>query len=312
MSNFIKIKYTCGWDSTESITKRVSNQFLTPNINNQIKFVCDDSYDVIVYNNYINEPAKLGSKSYIFFHEPSWSGNHQKNFTDASYGQYDLTVFGYDRKNYNISNCKFIECPSKLLYGGRGPWTEGHDFWTYNNLIKSELQKTKIISSVVSSLGSDGNFGPNGCLYKERSELIAKLINDINYIDFFGWGKNETNLKGGIAEKKDGLVDYMFSLCIENSNEKNYITEKFFDCILTNTIPIYYGCSNIKELIPENCYILLENILDYDKILDTLENVLLNYEILYKKMLPELIKFKERYFVDFNPLQQIVDLQIKK
>ena len=116
------------------------------------------------------------------------------------------------------------------------------------------------------------------------------------------------DVKGHIGEKKDGLIDYKFSLCIENSHEKNYITEKFFDCILTNTIPIYYGCSNIKDLIPENCYILIDDIENINSVKELLIDINNNCDEIYQNMLPNLLNFKNRYFEDFNPLKDIIKL----
>ena len=49
--------------------------------------------------------------------------------------------------------------------------------------------------------------------------------------------------------KYDGFKNYKYSLCLENSSEKYYFTEKFTDCILSWTIPIYYGCSNIDKYL---------------------------------------------------------------
>lgn len=306
MSEKIKIKFTCGWESSEPITKRLSDQFLLGKFNDLIEFVHDDNYDVIVFNNFITETPKKNSKSCIFFHEPTWSGNHQKVFSNTE--DYSLKIFGFDINRYSISNCEFIESPAKMFYGGRGPWTEGVNFWTHENLLNTLFEKSKGISSVVSSLGIDGNHGPEGCLYRQRSNLIKELTESLDFIDFYGWGVDGENVKGDLREKKDGLVDYRFSLCIENSNEKNYVSEKFFDCILTETIPIYYGCSNIRELIPENCFISLNDINDIESIKKQLYYINKNSEFLYEKIKPELLKLKNRYFEDFNPIKNILEL----
>ena len=194
----MKIKFCAGWDTSEEITKRLITQFKTPNIDlSDIEFVYDDSYDVIVFNNYVTEEPKKGSRACVFFHEPSWSGSHQKDYKNYK----DFTVFGHYKELYNSD--KIIEIPSHLFYGGRGPWCEGWDFWSYDNIINSKFEKTKNISSVVSNLGFGVDNHPQGCLYNERCNLISKLIDEIPFVDFYGWGQNETNLKGSIARKKD-------------------------------------------------------------------------------------------------------------
>lgn len=50
-----------------------------------------------------------------------------------------------------------------------------------------------------------------------------------------------------IPRKHDVFKDSKFSIVIENSQNKNYFTEKIVDCILLKTIPIYWGCPNISE-----------------------------------------------------------------
>jgi hypothetical protein len=40
----------------------------------------------------------------------------------------------------------------------------------------------------------------------------------------------------------------MFSICVENSSNKGYHTEKIIDVFLSKTIPIYWGCPNLEEL----------------------------------------------------------------
>lgn len=50
-----------------------------------------------------------------------------------------------------------------------------------------------------------------------------------------------------IHSKEAGLVDYRFSIVIENFRTDNNFTEKVVDAFLTGTIPIYWGSSNIGE-----------------------------------------------------------------
>lgn len=61
-----------------------------------------------------------------------------------------------------------------------------------------------------------------------------------------------------IYEDKFPLFEtFQYSLVIENSAQKNYFTEKLIDCLITKTIPIYYGCPNISEYFDTTGWILL-------------------------------------------------------
>ena len=51
-----------------------------------------------------------------------------------------------------------------------------------------------------------------------------------------------------VLKIKKSLRDYMYSVVIECTTDKNYFSEKIIDCFATMTIPIWYGCDNIGEL----------------------------------------------------------------
>ena len=62
-----------------------------------------------------------------------------------------------------------------------------------------------------------------------------------------------------IGDSKDHLfLDYQFSIAIENSRQPNYFTEKLLDCLITKTIPIYWGCPNISNWFDTRGWIILE------------------------------------------------------
>lgn len=61
-------------------------------------------------------------------------------------------------------------------------------------------------------------------------------------------------------ESKYVLFDtFQFHIAIENSRQANYFTEKLIDCLISKSIPIYYGCPNIHEFFDTSGWILLED-----------------------------------------------------
>lgn len=51
-----------------------------------------------------------------------------------------------------------------------------------------------------------------------------------------------------LGKSKEPMFDSMFHICIENvGRRKNAITEKLIDTIVTGTVPIHWGCTNLHE-----------------------------------------------------------------
>lgn len=69
-------------------------------------------------------------------------------------------------------------------------------------------------------------------------------------------------LLGGAADDKIKLFDTMFHLCIENSRETDYFTEKLIDCMRGKTVPLYFGCPNIHEFFLIEGIIIIEDYVD--------------------------------------------------
>lgn len=70
---------------------------------------------------------------------------------------------------------------------------------------------------------------------------------------------NVPNYKGAVESKLDTLRQYRYALCFENLYHpvwsQGYVTEKIFDCMYADCVPVYFGACNIEETIPENCFI---------------------------------------------------------
>ena len=47
--------------------------------------------------------------------------------------------------------------------------------------------------------------------------------------------------------KSDGLAPYRYSIVIENVRERSFFTEKLIDCLLCDTVPIYWGAPDIGD-----------------------------------------------------------------
>lgn len=156
------------------------------------------------------------------------------------------------------------------------PYTKLHHAWTHPEHMQMDYNTFSNIKyedkdKDFSTITSMRNHTP-GC--KLRIEFIKKFCKKYpNIMDVYGakWDNSlGSNYKGElpfhnlnvqthfsetpINSKYDGLKNYKYSLCVENSCYDNYFTEKITDCLLSWTIPIYFGCTNIDKYFPKDSY----------------------------------------------------------
>lgn len=62
-----------------------------------------------------------------------------------------------------------------------------------------------------------------------------------------------------IDTKEEGLLDYRYSVVIENARETGYFTEKLIDCLLCETVPIYWGAPDIERYFDVRGMIICES-----------------------------------------------------
>jgi glycosyltransferase involved in cell wall biosynthesis len=125
------------------------------------------------------------------------------------------------------------------------------------------------------------------------------INNSKDKIDLYGMGIRE------VESKLDVLHNYAFSLAIENNISKNdyYFTEKLVECIITGTIPIYYGCPNIGEFFDLRGIITFDTQEELDHILDNLNEEQYNSMLEYAKINYE--KALKSFVLDNNSLYEL-------
>jgi hypothetical protein len=128
----------------------------------------------------------------------------------------------HNKPNYSLSKPKIMS-----LIISEKLWTNGH---IYRHIIANEILNTDLPIDI---------YG-RGCFIHKISELRSN--EDINMVD--------DRIKG-IFECEEPYLDYKFHICIENFQLDDYFSEKIINPLVTNTIPIYLGCKNIKKYFPD-------------------------------------------------------------
>ncbi len=124
------------------------------------------------------------------------------------------------------------------------PWHIGKSYDELKALEPGHL-KTDEVSWVTSSASS-----------KEGHRLRMAFLEFLNSKQFplrlFGRGFNP------IDDKFDGIYPYKYSIAVENYSCNDYWTEKIADCLLSWTLPFYYGAKNIQKFLPEGSMVHID------------------------------------------------------
>ncbi len=112
-----------------------------------------------------------------------------------------------------------------------------------------------------------------------RHEIITASENSI---DVYGNGYKY------IPYKLEGLKDYRYHFAVENCKKDIWFTEKLIDCLVTGTIPIYWGCPSIHK------YFNTEGFIIFDTLPDLKEKLKLCTPEYYESKLPAIKENFER------------------
>lgn len=129
-----------------------------------------------------------------------------------------------------------------VYYPCGGSWISPNDWKMFD--------KNKLVSIIA----SNKRITRGHQLRHEAAELISKE-------DRFGSAFKK------IDNKIEALKNYKFSISIENELIAGFFTEKIIDCLLTGTVPIYWGCPGIEEIFDMNGIIKFESIEELKTIL---------------------------------------------
>ena len=150
------------------------------------------------------------------------------------------------------------ECSNSHLMEFGTSWIDNFDITTQKEFKVSHLTGHKD--------WTEGHRLRKKVYYKQDKIHIPKDF----YISKYGGVENHFNSKV-LGESKNPMFDSQFHICIENTRQKNYFTEKVIDCFVTKTIPIYYGCENIEKFFDADGFYIANNFNDIIDICNSLD-----------------------------------------
>ena len=113
-------------------------------------------------------------------------------------------------------------------------------------LLHAKRHKMSIISSLAEHIPG----------HQLRNKFISEILGNYEFLSGHVYGRGREKELGS---KIDGLLEYQYSLAVENSIQRSYISEKFSDCILAGVVPVYLGAPNVGSFFPLESFVELKS-----------------------------------------------------
>ncbi len=262
----------------------------------------EEDSEVVIYHDMPSKKPKVPSKSFLLVFESelikpeNWKLNNHQYF-EKVFTWNDSLV---DNKKYFKMNFPLRRASAKDSIG----FTE-KKLCTLISANKHVPHKRELYSARLEGIkwfqeNAERDFFYFGFDWDRSyiSQSLRKILRRLKLLDFFP--KKKGLCYGGMVRSKvETLAKFKFSLCYENlRDEPGYITEKIFDCFFAENVPVYWGADNIKDYIPQECYIDKKQFSNYRDLYDFLVNMT---EKEYQVYLSAIEKFLEgEGFIPFS------------
>lgn len=173
----------------------------------------------------------------IFYSGECLNKNPLVTHINETFGSYAMDYVDFAMGFDLLSNPKYLRIPYWATYHFSPVMTEEEIENTITEWNSLDFEKKKNVV-VVASHDS----------WKSRT-IICDDVEKVTHIDYGGrWRNNTDELKTKFGDiKVDYLKQFKFNVCAENVNDDGYVTEKIFDSIRADCIPLYSGGGDYLE-----------------------------------------------------------------
>ena len=251
----------------------------TPNFSGvwgNYKFIIDDNLKEcdfwIIYSEYklIEEEVKCNKENIIFI--PAEGYNTSNRYPKKFLKQFGLIITVQRQlKHKNI-----------IYSHNANPWFINKSY----DQIKNEEPPKK--TNLISIISSNKTFTDGHIKRIDFMKQIKEKFGD--KIDVFGRGIKDFD------NKWDVVAPYKYSIAIENDFSDDWVTEKFFDCLYSETFTFYYGCPNLEKYVNPKTFQRID-INDLGKSIEIIEQIIndpLHYDKVKKYLKEEKFKSIDR------------------
>lgn len=277
----IKVRPISNWsDSRELYGQWAKMSFDGKGVwGDKIKLVPDEQCDITCIvnhpgNNKITTPV---DKCIIYHMEP-------KTFTERM-----GSVFS------NPDPTKFLSVQTHKYANNNLEWhtSPTYEDYMYDRVDLTKTRGDKTISTIVSNL-----YQYTG--HKLRLDFLRQLQIVLRHeksdIQLDIWGRSKDVFGDGhmgelpLFKKDGGLHGYKYTFAAENFTERNYITEKFVDAILSECLCFYWGCPNYSDYFPKDCVVWIPIDKSFEECYSIIKSTIANNE--WEKRLPVIRRAK--------------------
>jgi len=287
----IKIDFKGFWEGFNYL----HNEFFAYLINEGLVEINVENPDIVFYSDYISDSDVNTSKPRVLY---SPENIPRKNY-----------LFKY-HMNYEKGNKNNFRFQNFFYYPFFYEVTDNKESEYYLYLKKRE--KTKNINFIY----SNGN-----ALIRNR---YFDFLSSHYKIDSFGRYKNnmgrlsaspDKSLYSRAIQKSELIAEYKFTIAFENSKGVDYISEKIWEPISVNSIPIYYGSEAVFDYFNKDKIIYISSEKDFSKSLslireinssDNLYKEYLDLDIFANEGVKELVKYKSLSIRFIQYLEKII------
>jgi GR25 family glycosyltransferase involved in LPS biosynthesis/glycosyltransferase involved in cell wall biosynthesis/GT2 family glycosyltransferase len=135
-------------------------------------------------------------------------------------------------------------------------------FWqmqaTYQQLATRPIAKSRVLAAIC----SPKYFDPGHILRVDFLKFIERKNDDVVRVDLYAYDNplGFTSWVGPIPPegKEAALLPYKYFFTAENNSEHNFITEKLWEPLLSETLCFYWGCPNVADWVDRRAFIALD------------------------------------------------------
>lgn len=286
-----KIKFVANYDSDINIYNSIINCFPLTDREKKV-LTAGNEYDYLgIINGYNHKNIKTSrDKNIGFLQEPIGNINYDRNLH-----YYCKKIFCQSKNMFDKKSC--IDTNLHMFYSN-------HISYHYSNFSNNSFEKSKKICIFISGISFPNNPNWKNHNYNKRISLLKRILESDLEIDIYGRNLDirDCRYKGSPVNKHEILKQYEYSIAIENCSEQNYVSEKFFDCILNNVVPLYYGSESVNEIFNKFCHAKID--IEENTIIESIKSIIAKDTKEYRD---SILSAKKNYYNKFNPLKRMLD-----